>query len=1436
MKPCGRVMRFALALSVALILGLLWSASIHGGVRSRTSALPSAKLGQVSEPPGTIIDPALEPLLADGDTEPLRVIVRLRSRSDAEGMGGVSQPNATDTKAWIETRRTELSRLREGIAAILEGAATSGALQEERPLWIVQSLALRGSPALIRRLIAAPEVAGVWLDHYRSYVEPITGSVEITHNTVTSSWGVMTIRAPEVWQTLGISGTGAVVAIMDTGVEYLHPALADQYRGRFRAGRFTHEIGWYDAVNGGVYPYDDHGHGTHVAGSAVGAGTIGVAPGAQWMGVKVLNSAGSGYESWILEGFQWLLAPGGDPDLAPDIVNASWSSQNSHSTLFEESVHTLQEAGIFPVFASGNSGPFPGSVGSPASNRGVFAVGATDADDEVTRFSGRGPSPWDEIKPQVVAPGASIVSSAPGGIYMAKTGTSMASPHVAGLAALLRAVSPTLPVDVLAHVITETARPLTVTVPNNDSGWGRVDAYAAALVVARPSLITGTVTRQSGTPLAGAEVEAVPIDTVPVSGRPNRVVSKPDGTYRMAVVPGLYDLRARGFGYAADRVDRVRVLTRTVQQVDFQLTAYPTGTLAGHVLISGTTQPPTLPLRARMLSKPLSTTVKASGHFTLSAPAGTYTIELRGNGYQVVTAAAVLTVGETTPLAMQVESAPQLLLVDEGTAYYASEVALWREALDTLRYEYDFYKIKAGHALISQTLLPYDVVLWSSPYGSPGLVSSSSALRGYLNQGGKLLLSGQDVAYYDGGGTAVGPGVRPYLYDLLGVFYQSEWTQSEVIGDGPFAGLRVSIQGPGGADNQNAPDTIRTPSSPAPSRIWRYGDGALAGAATSLCVPFRSLFFGFGYEAIVGEAHRLSVMDRSLDWLMTPPLTAGLSLEPLGPMVQIGHPGERVTHTFRIRHLGVAGSTDTLTLAVDGSAWPTRLSPTQARLSPCRTLTATLVVTIPGGVGVDARAVTTVEIHSALQPARQALTFTSKTPAPVLLVDDDRWYPMEEYYTRALHAAGVPYDLWDTKHSLGGIPGERSPATETLTSYPFVIWFTGYDWFAPVRDEEAERLAAYLDRGGRLLLTSQSFLMYHVEDRLAQALGIDTVDWTYEPTEAAGVSEHPAGGGWGPVALNYPYQNWSYAVEPEPAAETIIRGQVGQPLAIAARAPDAGRRPHSLFYAFPLETLPAETRVEVLERGIGWLSPLGDSEWSITPETAQPGEVLTFSLTLRNRASESLDVRMTHVLPSGLSLSFPLDGGLEYNAATRHLTWEGTLASRERLPLTWRAQWLDGSGHGVTGTVELAMPARKLAFEREAACCRPSADLGASHWLTPEGDLRVRTPVTLPFALVNESAYDLNAGQVSVWVMRGGAPLTATLPLTHGWHAILWEGALPAGTSRTLTLPVQGWDWTRPFRVDALLQSEAGRRWESSYWVNVTPWTRYLPLVFRTYR
>ncbi|HEX7065142.1 MAG TPA: S8 family serine peptidase, partial [Bacillales bacterium] len=325
------------------------------------------------------------------------------------------------------------------------------------------------------------------------------------------------IGAPEVWN-MGIDGTGIVIGSLDSGVQWDHPALKRKYRGfdPENPNQPKNEFNWYDAVNGQDIPYDDLGHGTHTTGTMVGSesdGTnqIGVAPGAQWISAKAFTSAGTGSDADILEAAEWLLAPKDSegnphPEKAPDIINNSWGGGAGLDEWFRPVVQNWRAAGIFPVFSAGNTTIFnpggPGSVAAPANYPESFAVGATNLDDELAGFSLQGPSPYEEIKPELVAPGVGIRSSVPGSGYDGSySGTSMAAPHISGTVALMLQADASLTVDEIENILLNTAKPLTdeafPETPNNGYGYGLVQAFkAVSAVTSGLGTIEGQVTRE----------------------------------------------------------------------------------------------------------------------------------------------------------------------------------------------------------------------------------------------------------------------------------------------------------------------------------------------------------------------------------------------------------------------------------------------------------------------------------------------------------------------------------------------------------------------------------------------------------------------------------------------------------------------------------------------------------------------------------------------------------------------------------------------------------------------------------------------------------------------------------------------------------------------------------------------------------------------------
>ncbi len=1416
-----------------------------------SALLPAwVELAQQPPPSSAVLEPELLRALAQATPdETLRVIVVLREQAAPEEAVRGAASRVAARNQLVAALRAVAERSQAALRACLDAAQAAGSVDSYTPLWIWNGLAVRARPAVIRELAARPEVASIAIDHYQQWIttdsrfeiqadsrfeiqnellEPRISNLEFTE------WGVARIHAPEVWASLHVSGTGAVVAGMDTGVDWLHPALQASYRGYNPHGVHLHAGNWFDAVNGALYPMDDHGHGTHTMGTMVGQGGIGVAPGAQWIAVKVLSGEGYGYDSWIHAGFQWLLAPGDDPARAPDVVNCSWGSANGTRTVFQPDIRALRAAGIVPVFSNGNDGPDPATVGSPASLPESLAVGATDEYDEVAYFSSRGPSPWGEIRPHVAAPGVHVRSSLPGGLYGSSNGTSMAAPHVSGIVALLRSVSPTIGVSATIALFTRTATPLGNPIPNNDSGWGIVDAFAAVSALAHPGLIAGTVRRaDDDTPIAGATVRAVQHVTGDSSGQ---ATSDAAGDYLLALAPAFYDLTASAFGYAAASQAGVQAVTDTTTVVDFALVPLPSGVL--HIEVASAAGGEPLSATVAVLDTPFET-VASSADFAL--PGGSYTLRARLLGYRVVTATATVDVGQVTTVTLALLAAPSILLLDSGGWYYESQASYYRQSLDELAYVYDEWPIRhlPDDVPPANALLPYDVVVWSAPMDSPGMIGADQVLASYLSAGGLLFISGQDIGYADDSGLVYAPYYREYLKARLVNDSANLWTLRGVDGE-LFAGMAITITGAGGADNQLFPDVIDVvdPHSAAP--VWNYAGGGAGGLRVSTCQDYRVVYLSFGFEAIADPAARREVLARSLDWLTIPPPTAGLEMTPPA-QTRVGLAGTTVTHTLSLRHVGQAGSADVISLTLQGADWPTELPVTALPISPCATVDLVISVTIPSSAGWDERDPLTLTARSTLSPAL-ALTATllTKTPAPVLLLDDDRFYEQSAHYEAAMAATGLSYDLWQTCPATGSCRDGTLPPLG-LSPYPIVVWWTGYDWYRPLTNDEIAVLTTYLDGGGRLFLSSQDYLYYHSTSPFSSDyLGVLTYRGEMTPTLATGVPENAIADGMGPYALIYPYRNWADEVEPTPGTDVVLRDQRRGGIALARRQNDHA----AVFFPFPFETLPEGARPAVMASAVGWLSWLGSSTWSASSAAISPGGTLTYTLHLHNDGPTTVTASLSNTLPPSLAL---VPGSLScpaaYSPSTRTVTWSGPLAADAVLTVTYAATISAGlpAGTALANEVHLGLEEQRIDLQRRATVRVAGADLAPTTLQVDPAAGRPGAAVTATLALVNAgpenaltatavislpAAVDLALDSLA-W--QGGGNATATT------QTVRWSGPLSAQAAVTvscrLTLPVELGD--RPFYVVAFLQDGAGGAWERPAWLWIAPWKMYLPVVER---
>ncbi len=269
-------------------------------------------------------------------------------------------------------------------------------------------------------------------------------------------WGLSKISAPAAWN-VHKGSSSIIVAVIDTGVDTTHPDLS----GKIVSG--------YDFVNNDNNPRDDHGHGTHVAGIAAastnnGIGVAGVGWNVKIMPMKVLSSSGYGYDSWVASGIREAA------DRGAHVINLSLGGAGFSQTLKNATDYAIAK-NVVVVAASGNSGS--STMNYPAGNPGVIGVGATDSSDRVASFSTHNSSV------DVSAPGVSIASTYWNGshVYAKMSGTSMASPHVAGLAALIRSKWRSYNVSQVAKRLQNYSDDKGAAGRDNYYGHGRINAY-----------------------------------------------------------------------------------------------------------------------------------------------------------------------------------------------------------------------------------------------------------------------------------------------------------------------------------------------------------------------------------------------------------------------------------------------------------------------------------------------------------------------------------------------------------------------------------------------------------------------------------------------------------------------------------------------------------------------------------------------------------------------------------------------------------------------------------------------------------------------------------------------------------------------------------------------------------------------------------------------
>lgn len=509
------------------------------------------------------------------------------------------------------------------------------------PHWITNAILVTdGTYELAHSVASSPEVLEIRQVTVYPQPDPVM-EPDSTHGPHAVEWGIQAINADDAWAEFDTTGEGIVVANIDSGVEYTHPALVGHYRGNNGDGTFTHDYNWLDtSADCKVGPCDTDGHGTHTMGTMVGddgAGNqVGVAPGASWI---TANGCSTCSDADLIEAGSWMLAPrpvggdldSGDPTKRPHVVNNSWGSRfPSNNPFMEDVIIAWEAAGIFGSWSNGNSGPSCETSGSPGSRTVTYSAGAFAQDGSIASFSARGPGQDGTIKPNIAAPGVSVRSTFPGGGYANGDGTSMAAPHLAGAVALLWSAAPSLVGEVrdtwalLDDTATDVEDLQCGGTADDNNVWGEGKLDALALLRAAPTgdvgTITGTVTDEAGAPVPNATVE--------VAGPTVRTISADaSGAFSIDVVAGDYTITASAFGFLPGTATTT-VAAGATATVTIALAAAPTYEVTGTVTSSATGEP--VAGATVSLGAPIEdVTTAADGSYVFAGvPAGDYRLSV----------------------------------------------------------------------------------------------------------------------------------------------------------------------------------------------------------------------------------------------------------------------------------------------------------------------------------------------------------------------------------------------------------------------------------------------------------------------------------------------------------------------------------------------------------------------------------------------------------------------------------------------------------------------------------------------------------------------------------------------------------------------------------------------------------------------------------------
>lgn len=689
---------------IAIVLAVPAATAVLG-------TIPGAGTSEDHTSDGTSPFPTTSGFWVDGDV--YEVIVTFSAPCVVERRLSLERGGMTDEQNLAQSSRDHKAQLEEKHVSFMQYVWEKF---PEVPLkleftTVLNGVALTASGEALDRIAKYPGVAAIEQD---------------TEVKIALADSVPLINADDMWAEINgsgynITGTGIVVAILDTGIDYSHPDLGGTAvratdLAAIAAGTHKRIIGGWNLISDSADFWDGHFHGTHCAGIVGANGTVvGVAPEVDFLIYKVLADSGSGPSSVVIAGIELATDPDDDGDTSDhaDVISMSLGGFGHPDDSKCQAVDNSMDAGVIVAVAVVNDGPDYETIGSPGCARKVIGVGATSKTDVLASFSSVGPTAVDQIKPDVTGPGVLIWSTSKDNGYRYAQGTSMATPHVAGVSALLAQSHPDWTSQQVKQALMGSAKD--VGYNEYKQGAGRIDAMAAnstIMLADPPSVSLGRLSAFSNTSTFTVDFE-------------NLASVWTNATLSWSLEYKLTPLYAD----SGDNTDLSKMITANTTSVN----------------ISG------------------------GGGFTVKF---TLTYDQTSSGGHHLGVITLTAGGDNirVPIAFYIRS-PVLLVDDDNTDEYSSApynnhnpyTSLWYQRLDSsskigdaitgLNVGFDVVSVRTwydgpDHFNLSQ----YRVVIWNTgfdfaPYGETLTNNDLKAIKQYVDGGGNLWLSGSRILY-----------------------------------------------------------------------------------------------------------------------------------------------------------------------------------------------------------------------------------------------------------------------------------------------------------------------------------------------------------------------------------------------------------------------------------------------------------------------------------------------------------------------------------------------------------------------------------------------------------------------------------------------------------------------------------------------------------------